>query len=127
MMQPYRGDKKIVPYGVDEKTKMQFDAMIERAARVRKQYARLEKARYGAAWTNEELAMGFVGDVGDLVKLVMAVNRRREITNAHDKLQHELADYLWSVFVLAHAHDIDLERAFLKTMDELEERLNVNE
>jgi len=58
--------------------------------------------------------------VGDLVKLVMAQNGRRAIPDAESKLAHELADCLWSVIVLADGHGIDLEKAFLDTMDDLE-------
>ncbi len=100
---------------------MEFSQLIQRAIRVRSQYAELEQKLYGTAWTNEELAMGFVGDVGDLVKLVMAQNGRRRIPNVEEKLAHELADCLWSVIVLAHVHQIDLEQAFLETMTDLEE------
>lgn len=107
--------------------KMNFDAMLERARNVRVMYAEFEKEKYGAVWTNQELALGFVGDVGDLVKLVMAVNGKREIENAREKLEHELTDCLWSVLVLADAHAIDLEQAFVRTMDELEQRLRVND
>jgi len=114
-----------IPKGVAKK--MQFSEMMERAVQVRKQYAEFEKEKYGASWTNQELALGFVGDVGDLVKLVTAVNGRREISDAREKLEHALADCLWSVIVLADAHAIDLERAFTRTMDELEERLNMQD
>jgi NTP pyrophosphatase (non-canonical NTP hydrolase) len=107
--------------------KMRFSEMMERAVQARKQYAKFEKEKYGANWTNEELALGLVGDVGDLVKLVMAVNGKREIENAREKLEHELADCLWSVMVLADAHEIDLERAFARTMDELAQRLHAND
>ncbi len=106
---------------------MEFSEMMERAMRVRKRYAEVETEKYGAQWTNEELALGFVGDVGDLVKLIMAVNGRRGIENAREKLEHELADCLWSVLVLADAHAIDLERAFARTMAELEKRLNAHD
>ena len=102
---------------------MEFDHLIQRARAVRAQYAQLEQERYGAAWTNEELVLGFVGDVGDLAKLVMAQNGRRSIPNASEKLAHELADCLWSVIVLAQAHEIDLEASFLQTMNELEGHL----
>lgn len=111
----------------EKRMEMDFDAMLERARNVRKRYAEFEKAKYGTSWTNQELALGFVGDVGDLVKLVMAVNGRREISDAREKLEHELADCLWSIIVLADAHTIDLERAFVRTMDELERRLSVND
>ena len=102
---------------------MEFNLLVQRAKAVRAQYAQLERERYGAAWTNEELALGFVGDVGDLAKLVVAQTGRRDIPQARDKLAHELADCLWSVIVLAQAHQIDLEQAFMQTMQDLEEHL----
>ncbi len=103
---------------------MDFGELTARAMQIRQRYAEFEKSKYGTSWTNEELALGFVGDVGDLAKLVMAVNGRREISDAREKLEHELADCLWSVIVLANAHTIDLERAFVQTMDELERSLD---
>jgi NTP pyrophosphatase (non-canonical NTP hydrolase) len=99
---------------------MEFNTLIQRALSIRKLYREYEEQTYGTSWTNEELALGFVGDVGDLVKLVMATNGRRNIPEADRKLAHELADCLWSVIVLADGHGIDLEKAFLKTMDDLE-------
>ncbi len=38
--------------------------------KARAQYAEFETARYGRAWNEEELMLGFLGDVGDLAKLV---------------------------------------------------------
>ena len=102
---------------------MEFNLVIQRALSVRKLYRELEQKKYGSSWTNEELALGFVGDVGDLVKLVMAQNGRRNIPEAKDRLAHELADCLWSVIALADAHGIDLEKAFSMTMDDLENTL----
>ncbi len=99
---------------------MEFNDLIQRARAIRKLYHDHETRSYGTAWTNEELALGFVGDVGDLAKLVMAQNGRRTIPEAESKLAHELADCLWSVIVLADGHGIDLEKAFLDTMDDLE-------
>ena len=102
---------------------MEFSELIQRALAVRQRYAAFEQRRYGNVWSNEELALGFVGDVGDLAKLVMAYNGRRTISDVQNKLAHELADCLWSVIVLAHVHGVDLETAFLQTMSELQERL----
>jgi NTP pyrophosphatase (non-canonical NTP hydrolase) len=99
---------------------MEFSGIITRALEVREGYIQLEKKRYGTQWTNEEIALGFVGDVGDLAKLIMAVNNRRNIHQAKEKLSHELADCLWSIIVLANTNDIDIEQAFLQTMDEIE-------
>jgi NTP pyrophosphatase (non-canonical NTP hydrolase) len=98
---------------------MEFDELIQRALSIRKLIRQYEEQSYGSSWTNEELALGFVGDVGDLVKLVMAQNGRRNIPEAESKLAHELADCLWSMIVLAGGQGVDLEKAFLKTMDDL--------
>jgi len=106
---------------------MDFQDLSRRALAVREQYRTYEQKSYGASWSNEELALGFVGDVGDLAKLVMACGGRRNITDARNKLAHELADCLWSVIVLAEVHGINLEECFLKTMDELETWLQAGE
>lgn len=105
---------------------MEFQTLIERAMQIRGQYEEKEKQQYGSAWTSEEVALGFVGDVGDLAKLIMAENGRRNIVNSKQKLEHELSDCLWSVIVLSTLHDIDLEGSFMHTMDELEEHLSAN-
>jgi NTP pyrophosphatase (non-canonical NTP hydrolase) len=62
-----------------------------------------------------------VGDVGDLAKLIQAANGVRNIPDVNKKLAHELSDCLWSVIVVANLHGIDLEQAFMSTMDDLEQ------
>lgn len=98
---------------------MELADLTRRAWDVRQQYAALEQRTYGRSWTREEVAIGFVGDVGDLMKLVMAHAGIRAIPDADTKLAHELADCLWGVLVLARLYGINLEEAFLQTMDEL--------
>jgi len=102
---------------------MQFEDLIQRALEIREQYAALERRTYGRAWTTEEIALGFVGDVGDLAKLVTATGGVRHVPDAEKKLAHELADCLWSILVLADRLDVDLEAAFLETMDQLERQI----
>jgi NTP pyrophosphatase (non-canonical NTP hydrolase) len=102
---------------------MEFEDLVQRAMDVRRQYADLERLLYGRSWTREEVALGFVGDVGDLMKLVMAHEGMRGIPDAEDKLAHELADCLWSVLVLSQMYGVDLERVFLETMDELDRHI----
>ena len=102
---------------------VEFSDLATRAMEIRRQYAALEQATCGRAWTREEVALGFVGDVGDLLKLVMAHAGVRAIPDAGPKLAHELADCLWSILVLSQMYNIDLERAFLLTMDELERQI----
>lgn len=103
---------------------MDFQTIINRALTIRKLYEEREANLYDSSWTSEEIALGFVGDVGDLAKLVIAENGKRRIENSKEKLEHELADCLWSVIILAKMHNIDLEQSFLKTMDKLEFHLS---
>ena len=103
---------------------MEFQAIIDRALGIRRLCEEKEKQLYGSPWTSEEIALGFVGDVGDLAKLISAENGRRNIANSREKLGHELADCLWSVIVLSKIHGIDLEKSFTSTMDELEKHLS---
>lgn len=63
---------------------------------------------------------GFVVDVGDLMKLVMAKSGIRYVDAVDKKLGHELADCLWSILVLSKMYGIDLQKEFLATMDELD-------
>jgi NTP pyrophosphatase (non-canonical NTP hydrolase) len=102
---------------------MEFEHLSKRALEIRDAYAQLESQRYGRFWTSEELALGFMGDVGDLMKLIQACEGVRDISDARAKLAHELADCLWSVMVLANAYHIDLEKAFLETMEHLENHI----
>ena len=106
---------------------MEFQTIIERALKIHKQYEVKEIQLYGSAWTSEEIALGFVGDVGDLAKLIVAENGKRNISDSKAKLEHELADCLWSVIVLAQNHGVDLETVFMNTMNELEKHLSENE
>jgi len=103
---------------------MESQTILDRAIEIRKQYEAKEKQLYGSAWNSEEIALGFVGDVGDLAKLIIAENGKRNIPDSKTKLEHELADCLWSVLVLAHLHGVDLENSFINTMNELEKHLS---
>lgn len=100
-----------------------FDFMVERARSVRELYAQVEQERYGRSWAPEEIALGFVGDVGDLAKLVQGKAGVRPREDLDEALAHELADCLWSVIVLADVYGVDLPNTFKSTMDELEHHL----
>ena len=102
---------------------MEFAEMQAMARAVRAQYAAMETERYGRAWTREEIMLGFLGDVGDLAKLVQGKAGVRPREDLDEALAHELADVLWCVLTLADAYDVDLEAAFVDTMDELTEQL----
>ena len=102
---------------------MDFAAITRRALDVADRYESHERRTHGRPWTLEERTLGLVGDVGDLAKLIQAHEGVRIVEDAQAALEHELADVLWSVIVIADRCGIDLEAAFLRTMDELDERL----
>ncbi len=107
---------------------MEFSQLSDRAMQIRSCFAAYEQRRTGRTWTREEIAQGFVVDVGDLMKLVMAKAGARRVEGDVDaKLAHELSDCLWSVLVLAKLYGFDLEKEFLQTMDELERGTAKNE
>lgn len=104
---------------------MDFKQIIEKAVEVRNKYSELEKKKYGKEWTKEQIAQGFVGDVGCLMKLIMAKSGIRDIEDIDNKLAHELSDCLWCILVLANKYEVDLEKSFLNTMTELEKRIEL--
>lgn len=98
--------------------------MCQRAYDISARYQDAQLIEAGHRWSISETMLGFIGDVGQLAKLVM-IHQGSRASNEDIKgaLQHELSDCLWSVIVLAKRLDINLEKAFLETMDELEGRL----
>lgn len=102
---------------------MKFKELEESALALNDLYEKLEIKLYGRAWTTEELALGFVGDIGDLAKLIQANAGIRNIDECKTKLGHELADCLWSVIILASKCGIDLEAEFSKNTKEIMERV----
>lgn len=98
---------------------MNFKDLEKSALRLNELYEQLEVKMYGRAWTTEELTLGFVGDVGDLAKLIQANEGVRKIDDCKEKLGHELSDCLWSILVLANKCGIDLEAEFTKNTGEL--------
>ncbi|MFE9693769.1 nucleotide pyrophosphohydrolase [Micromonospora sp. NPDC005806] len=93
---------------------MDLAELQARARVVADRYDRHHEAAGRTPWRTEDLTLGFVGDVGDLAKLVLAVEGRRELPDARERLGHELADCLWSVLVLADRYGVDLAAEFAR-------------
>jgi NTP pyrophosphatase (non-canonical NTP hydrolase) len=100
---------------------MNFSDLEKAALDLNELYERLEAKRYGRVWTTQELALGFMGDVGDLAKLIQAHSGVRTIDDCEGKLGHELSDCLWSILVLADKCGIDLQAEFVKNTREIAE------
>ena len=103
---------------------MEFSELSELARGVRAKYAAVERERYGRSWSREEIMLGFLGDVGDLAKLVQGKEGVRPRDDLDEAFAHELADCLWCVMTLADSYGVDLEDAFVSTMKELDEVLD---
>ena len=97
--------------------------LMKRAEEIRAKYEEANAKNGKEAWRIRDYAMGFVGDVGDLQKLVMAKENLRDIENVDEKLGHELADCLWAILVMANYYNIDLDKAFAETMETIETRI----
>jgi NTP pyrophosphatase (non-canonical NTP hydrolase) len=102
---------------------MKYEDLLKRAVEIRGRYDELNQTKRSVTWDESDIMAGFVGDVGDLSKIVMAKSGLRAMEDIDQKLAHELADCLWSVLVLASKFNIDLPKEFMKTMDELESRI----
>jgi NTP pyrophosphatase (non-canonical NTP hydrolase) len=105
---------------------MDLAELTTRALEIREALARHEHASFGRAWSLEEIALGLVGDIGDLAKLIQAHEGVRDIDDAAAKLEHELADVLWSILVIASECRIDIEHAFVRAMEEIERSLRTS-
>ena len=98
---------------------MHFSNLEQAALRLNELYEQLEVKRWGRVWTTQEVALGFMGDVGDLAKLIQTHVGVRTIEDHRAKLGHELSDCLWSIIVLANKCGIDLEAEFVRNTREI--------
>lgn len=103
---------------------MELSQLSARALQINEAFAAHARGQGLRPWTREEVMQGFVGDVGDLMKIVMAKAGLRPGADVDRRLPHELSDCLWSVLVLATLYQVDLEKEFLATMAAIETRLS---
>lgn len=104
---------------------MDFNELIKKSRQIKTAYDRLNREEGNKVWSASEYAQGLVGDIGDLMKLIMAKRGFRFSADGglNQKLAREIADCLWSIIIIADELDIDLEKEFLKTMRQLENKI----
>jgi hypothetical protein len=93
---------------------MELKELIQRAEKIKQAYGQLEVKNCGRSWTIAERTQGLAGDVGNLMKLMMAKTGLRKIDGCDEKLEHELLDCLWSLIVISNDLGIDFEKLFPK-------------
>ncbi len=103
---------------------MHFDDLQRRAVEIAEKYDQLNIQKRRLTWNEQDLMAGFVGDVGDLSKIIMAKHGLRAMDDIDTKLAHELSDCLWVLLVLADKYKIDLASEFKKTMNQLDVRID---
>lgn len=102
-----------------------FSELIETALSVRDHYGELEEINGSRRWNAQDRMAGFVVDVGDLSKLIMAKYKLRPgPDNLDDIIAHELSDCLWCVMVLSDELGVDIEKAFTENMQKLHKRID---
>jgi NTP pyrophosphatase (non-canonical NTP hydrolase) len=97
--------------------------LAQQAEVIRKKYEELNAQQGERSWGIQDYAQGFAGDFGDLQKLIMAKEGLRHIDDVDTKLEHELADCLWSILVITSHYNINLEQSFTKTMSDIADRI----
>lgn len=104
---------------------MQFQDIIKRAREIRRTYDELNRQEGNRVWHAAEYTQALVGDVGDLMKLIMAKRgfRFSQEENVNEALKHELADCLWAILTIADELGINLEKEFIGTMNKLENKI----
>ncbi len=76
---------------------------------------------HGGAWTPQELMIGYLYDVGELGRLIMAKEDRWVHQGDLPKeLEDKLSECLWWVLVLATRTGVDISKAFTAKMNELD-------
>ena len=104
---------------------MNLKELSKKAEKIKLRYEELNRIHGKKPWSVAEYGHGLMGDVGDLVKLILqqksSRGNRRELNK---KIRHELADCLWSVIVIAQELDVDLEKEFLINLEYLQQKLS---
>ena len=104
--------------------KIDFTAATARARHIREPYKQLEERLHGSAWTPQEVMLGYLYDIGELGRLVLAAEDRwLHEGDLPGELEDKLSECLWWVLVLADRLGVDITKAFTTRMNELDVQL----
>lgn len=93
------------------------------ALEVRAAYSAHNRSHGRPEWSATDYLAGLSGDVGNLAKLVMAADGKRDGGLKRAELEHELSDCLWSILVLCDEFNVDLSQSFPSQMADLLNRV----
>jgi NTP pyrophosphatase (non-canonical NTP hydrolase) len=104
--------------------KIDFTAATARALHIRELYKQLEERLHGSAWTPQEMMLGYLYDIGELGRMVMAgEDRWLHEGDLPRELQDKLSECLWWVLVLADRLGVDITKAFITKMNDVDVQL----
>jgi NTP pyrophosphatase (non-canonical NTP hydrolase) len=84
-------------------------------------YADMNRKKGKEVFRAKDYADAFVGDVGDLMKVLVSYSKR-PTKDGYKKISHELADCLWSVLAITDELGIDIEKEYLINMEYLKQK-----
>ena len=64
---------------------MTYEEFLKRAVEIHNKYDELNRTKRNISWNEQQLMAGFVGDVGDLSKIIMAKHGLRDMDNVDKK------------------------------------------
>ena len=102
---------------------MELSELKEMAMEVMEAYNQKNRMEGRDPWTLDNYVTGFIGDVGDLSKLIMAKSGYRDTEDLDAKIEHELTDCFWSLIVISSLLNVNLEEALSKNMNDLLNRV----
>src|SRR5690606_33626925 len=100
---------------------MNFNDLEQAARQLDELYEQREVKRWGRVWSTQEIALGFMGDVGDLARLIQAHAGVATIDYRGAKLGHARSGCPWCNLVLANKCGVDLEAEFVRNTREISE------
>lgn len=100
-----------------------FEEIISRSLKLRKQYHQLEVQYHGSEWTVEEDALAFLTDAGLVGRNIMSQQGRWPKENSQTELEHKLGENIWWLIVLAERSGIDIKKAVNDFLTKTEESL----
>lgn len=101
---------------------MDFKKLLAYAAQIKATYEKRNRKAGRKVWGASQYAQGLVGDVGDLLKLLIEMDQNRD-KKISSKFKHELADALFSLAAVADETGVDLEKEFAVNLQYLEQKL----
>ncbi|PJE57839.1 MAG: hypothetical protein COU81_03920 [Candidatus Portnoybacteria bacterium CG10_big_fil_rev_8_21_14_0_10_36_7] len=100
---------------------MEVEDLSKLARDIKIAYDELHREEDKEVWRAKDYAQGFIGDVGDLNKWILNYSKK-PTKELHKKICHELADCMWSILVIAHELNINMEREFLINLEYLKQK-----